>query len=501
MLRYRSFSRGEEITHPTSPHFARPVLLPLPTPNTMENHHLDVQISLDEHNDDISHIYTTSSPLLGHVTVTPIRRVRFDEVEITLEGTSTIIVDPRAPTALSPGFQPRHAFLRLTMPIPESQIPPSHMAQPGQIYKFPFNFVIPDRLLPSSCNHKCAGPHVKEAHLRLPPSIGGVKFSPAYLLSQFTRNIDYTIQAKVIQTRGADYKPGVLSSASREVQIIPSTSELPPMYIKPTDNDYAFIRTKELKKGRFKGKLGTITLSAEQPKPFVVSPTSSTPATITAILNARFEPLEPSLKPPSLGNLTSKIKTSTVYAARAYPDLPKRPMMESAFDTDRCVSLLDLRLLIFTIDSSAPWKFRASSETGDGTASEEASRNLALTQTWPAGPSRSGFYEATIDVPITLPQNKTWLPTFHSCLVSRFYSLDFSLTVHSPGNGPSSSLHLRIPVQISSALPPSYAEGTAVGRVEEDSPVRSQTTQVPGEAAFFRGRTLPGYEEELPPGY
>jgi len=232
-----------------------------------------------------------------------------------------------------------------------------------------------------------------------------------------------------------------------------------------------------------------------------VSPTYNTPATITAILNARFNPLEPSLKPPRLGNLTTKIKISTVYAARAYPDLPKRPTMESAFDTDRCVSLVDFPISTATIDSVALWDYHASSEAGNNAVSEEPSRNLTMTQTWPAESSCNGWYEAEVPVTLTLPENKTWLPTFHCCLVSRFYTLDFSLTVHSPGNGPSSTLHLRIPVQISSALPPSYAEGTTVERVEEDSSVRSQTTRVPREAAFFRGRTLPGYEEELPPGY
>src|SRR5699024_8625814 len=60
------------------------------------------------------------------------------------------------------------------------------------------------------------------------------------------------------------------------------------------------------------------------------------------------------------------------------------------------------------------------------------------------------YYTASIVVPIAPPDGrKAYVPTFHSCLVSRFYALDVSVSYRTPAaNIMDPSISLRLPVQM-----------------------------------------------------
>jgi hypothetical protein len=62
-----------------------------------------------------------------------------------------------------------------------------------------------------------------------------------------------------------------------------------------------------------------------------------------------------------------------------------------------------------------------------------------------------GSYTATVLVPVTLPKDKSFIPTFHSCLISRVYNLSFQLSVP----GAASAFRLRAPMQIGAERDPS----------------------------------------------
>ncbi|KAI7633257.1 hypothetical protein KC322_g22427, partial [Hortaea werneckii] len=70
------------------------------------------------------------------------------------------------------------------------------------------------------------------------------------------------------------------------------------------------------------------------------------------------------------------------------------------------------------------------------------------------------YYTARLLVPITLPNHKAFVPTFHSCLVSRQYALKLDLSISGTG-GIAPSLDLKLPIQISQA-----------GRQDNHSPER-----------------------------
>jgi hypothetical protein len=61
------------------------------------------------------------------------------------------------------------------------------------------------------------------------------------------------------------------------------------------------------------------------------------------------------------------------------------------------------------------------------------------------------YYTSTLLVPVTLPKYKTFPPTFNSCLIARAYSLDLSLSIPSGGAISSSTLTLKVPLQITAA--------------------------------------------------
>jgi hypothetical protein len=99
------------------------------------------------------------------------------------------------------------------------------------------------------------------------------------------------------------------------------------------------------------------------------------------------------------------------------------------------------------------------------------------------------FYTATILVPITLPANKTWIPTFHSCIVSRVYAIDLSLSVHTPGTGvPATSVVLHLPVQIA-------ANGNQVQQVQLTA--AEAAAELADANAFMQPRVIEVPSEEL----
>jgi hypothetical protein len=74
------------------------------------------------------------------------------------------------------------------------------------------------------------------------------------------------------------------------------------------------------------------------------------------------------------------------------------------------------------------------------------------------------FYTASIIVPITLPPGKAFVPTFHSCLISRIYALELCVSYQTPNaNALASSVTLKIPLQVTSA----YREGSIESPVDD----------------------------------
>jgi hypothetical protein len=97
----------------------------------------NVEILIDDHNP--GKVYTTFDGVSGKVNVTAPQNARFDDIRITLEGTTKTYVENLSPTSTRSKTLALHNFLKLVMPMRESDYPQPRIAEAGRTYSFPFN--------------------------------------------------------------------------------------------------------------------------------------------------------------------------------------------------------------------------------------------------------------------------------------------------------------------------------------------------------------------------
>ncbi|KAE9368803.1 hypothetical protein N431DRAFT_470490 [Stipitochalara longipes BDJ] len=465
----------------------------------------DMDILLDNHEE--GKIYTTLDALSGRVEITAPQNARFDEIQITLEGVVKTYVENLSPHTTRARTTAVHNFLRLTMPMRDADYPQPRIAEAGQTYKFPFNFVVPNQLLPRACSHKCNTEHVHNAHLQLPPSMGCREVSILDDLAPEMSKVMYWIKVKVLRNE-EDGKDVVLAEKLRKLRIVPAQAELPPMNILTGQSDYQLTKTKTLRKGVFSGKLGKITVSATQPSAIILPSPSlgvTLPATAMATLNLRFDPHDKSSQPPRLGGLTTKIRATTFFAARPNEFLPSHTTMTAHFETVRGVYDTTVSLSSRCVEAVSWTKHKAApAYTRRNSASSSDSSDCS--DNCPEAKPGSEYYSATVLVPITLPTSKTWIPTFHSCIVSRTYSIDLNLSIHTPGNGvPASTVALHLPIQVAAdgnqnEQAPMTAAEAAAELADAEEFLRPRVIEVPN-AAHIGNSVLVPQASDLPPSY
>ena len=321
--------------------------------------------------------------------------------------------------------------------------------------------------------------------------------------------ITYVIHVKVIKNKDRDGRNVVLVEGMKKLRVVPAMAEAPPMSLGHGFDDYVLSKTKLLRKGVFSGKLGRITASVAQTRAIMLplsTPDSimPIPATTMATVNLRFDPQDASSKPPKLGGLRTKIRATTFYAARPAQEFPTRISMAAAVESTRGVydfgvpvSSLCVEAVIWEMQTSAPSTQRRNSDSS--VTSTDDSDNATATEQKNIGT----YYTATILVPINLPSSKRFVPSFHTCVVSRVYTLEMLLTIQTPGTVvPSSSISLRVPVQIAAMgnltgfteLTPAEA---AAELAEVNEFFRPRVIEMPSEE-FIGTSTL---SSELPPSY
>ena len=464
--------------------------------------------------------YSTMDTIEGTVAITTTHDTKFENLEIAFIGTCNVFVDRLTTTpSMSGRTEATHRFLTLKQPIEDEDLPCPRKLVAGKTYTFPFFFTVPAHLLPRACTHRTASDHVRNTHLMLPPSMGDptlAGFGDRLLddLAPEMSKISYGIKVRIVQLRESDGSYSVLYEKVRKVRIKPAFEEQPPLNIDPSDPEYRTRHEKAIRKGLFKGKLGTLTAQSAQPKALVIpgarTNTGERITTMAKIL-LRFDPVEENNLPPKLGSLATKIKVSTFYASGPRSNFPSRASL--GFDLTQGVYTETVSLSSLCV-GSATWEKQSpsanpSTENGmlrrDSGCSTDSATDLVdsfnngiltASKNYKGG----SFYTAKISVPITLPDNKNFLPTFHTCLVSRMYILTFQLSAHAPGVS-DPTLNLKVPVQV-------CAEGSDTGN--ENARVRSAEAVVRMEARdLFTPRSIAppttddagNAESDLPPGY
>ncbi|ROW16861.1 hypothetical protein VPNG_01753 [Cytospora leucostoma] len=433
----------------------------------------DVQIHLGNH--FRAKVYTSSSPLSGEVTITTQRAVPFDTVEIILLGcTKTRTNGYNAP------HESTHTFLKMRMPVEESSYPVPRVLEAGTTLTIPFNFVLPNFLTLNACKHKVASDHVRDKHLCAPPSMGSWTRinSEKDDLSPNMAEVQYCIKARVWRSPEVQEQSVNIMEATKPIQVLPAFAEDAPLNITKNDRLYRLCGSKMMRKNLISTKLGQLTVSAQQPRAIMLEPDGNVAVGTTAKLDLQFEPVSGDIKPPKITGVSSKLTAHTYYSAG---------FINSIADTGEFTEggVLDRRGIYsksVSLDTDPPgnttWvPCRARRDSGycsdnacENTASEddefEAEQRPQQHQGQKSGtivslvrplrqrsptrrPRTSPFYYSTsLQLPVRLPSaKKYYVPTFHSCIASRVYTLHVTLTMAS-GPRSSSTISLNLPVQI-----------------------------------------------------
>ncbi|KAI7154617.1 hypothetical protein KC349_g7547 [Hortaea werneckii] len=418
-------------------------------------------------------VFTTLDKIEGVASVTATADTYFDDVEIEFVGTARTFLERLTTAAAASGrSEAFHQFLKLTQPGLEEHYPEANILKAGQTYDFPFVFGVPQQLLPRICQHKVQSPSVRDAHLQLPPTFGDKDFTdqPGELsdMAPDMASVRYGVFAKISKVKSTEEGASRVSLASRakKLRISPAVDEEPPLDAGGKDSEYVMRKEKMMRKGMLKGKLGTLVMEASQPPSLRMKPNSNhdseSRTTTMATVMLRFDPADENAQPPRLNCMNSKLKAVTFFASSARQSFPTKNA--SSLDLSQGIHTEQLQLSSRCM-ANVEWTKRQAEKPADTTTARRDSAtsfsggidNTPLPSEQYKGKS---YYTARLLVPLTLPNNKAFVPTFHSCLVSRQYALKLDLSISGTG-GIAPSLDLKLPLQISQA-----------GRQDNHSPER-----------------------------
>ncbi|KAJ0117928.1 rrestin domain-containing protein [Diaporthe amygdali] len=495
----------------------------------------DIQINLKNHFK--TKTYTSSSVVSGDVTITTQRDVRFDSVEIIMVGSAKTKTD-----GYSAPHESTYTFLKLVMPISESVYPVPRVLESSRTLSVPFHFVLPNFLTIGACTHKVESEHVKRQHLCLPPSMGSWARGNWEKddLSPQMADIEYTIRARVWKQPELQARPTKIMETIKSIQVLPTFPEDAPLSISKSDRLYCMTKTKAIRKNLLSAKLGKFTASAEQPRAIMLRPDGQVSTGTAAQIDLRFEPVSADTPPPKITGISSKITAHTYFSAGPIGCPPNMGDFNKAGVSDRRgVYSTSVNLPATTPLEKPTWlTYQARRDSGyftdtapENTASEDDAdeeerqrqqqrpRRKSITianlvrpskqqqaSSPPRRPRSSPVYHTTaMHVPVArLPTGKKFfVPTFHSCIASRVYTLHVSLQVAASAGG-STTVSLDLPLQVGvepeRAMGPGGAiEGEALPSFEDaveeaavDEFFRPRVLSVP-EIAFQETSVLPGY--------
>ncbi|GAB1318751.1 Bul1 C-terminal domain-containing protein [Madurella fahalii] len=492
----------------------------------------DIKVNLKDHYN--SKVYTSGSPLTGDVTITTKRQVRFDSIQVVLIGsTKTNFEGMNVPQEVT------HTFLKMVMPIPESTYPVPRVLETGRTYNIPFHFVIPQQLTINACNHTRLSDQLQDHHLVPPPSIGGWQKDD---MAPHMARVEYTIKARVLREDELGATKTRIMEATQTIQVLPASVEEPPLNVADKDKLYAMAKTKTLRRNILSTKLGRLTAEAVQPGAAVLSSDGRrTVSHPTALIKLTFEPESSSSSsstttsssssssshtptPPQISSVTGKVTAHTFFSSGTINNFPNLSEWNLPFGSDRRGQFfMSTALPAISFAEQPAWTSpstrtarrdsgycgsdegesnglggRAKNKSAKPRHTKEKSSSSSTTTT-----TTATKYETTLSIPISLPTDKkTFVPTFHSCIASRVYSLQLSIGVSVRGSTNTITLSLPLQVAIEGAAPAAAhiadgGDGAVVGSPADGPPsfeeaaadehLRPRVLQVPGEGYRDRG--------------
>jgi len=426
---------------------------------------------IEVHLESNSNEFTIGDRIHGKVVIeSSYAETHFDTIEIKLMGQSKTFVDLMS--AL-PGHQEisksSQTFLTLRQPGLEARYPLDRTFQRETTYDFPFEFVVPKRLVDGSCGHQIASPAVREAHLALPPSFSRHdsvgKGGEVDATVPETTIINYGISATIFKSKklNASKGPTTLATVWREILVVPCTDTALPTDINKTTrgaapSDHCLRAVKKMSKGIIRSSLGTVTVEATQPKCLKLKRREDEGAThrfCTVPVNVmlHFDNKNRSTaEAPQVSKITSRLEVNTFYTSSNHQDLPQKN--DSVCDRNRRVYTKHLPSTSFNPEKVV-WQ-TAKTQSKDDLSPEPAHMEIKEPTADTPSPPNSSSQTADLLVPVSIPVPTTLVPTFHSCLISRTYILETSIKLTSQGC--TRTANLRLPLQISADMDDHFAD-------------------------------------------
>ena len=460
-----------------------------------------IVIELERHYN--TKIYTSGSAIFGNAVITTTRDMAFDSFEIILTGTSYTRLDfvQQFPTHSA------RTFLKLRMPIPASHMPEDNTFEGGHTYVIPFHFVVPHQLTIGACHHKCTNDVLRAQHLRLPPTLGawsGDDQAPEMA------SIEYAIKARALKKQATGNTLLRLMEASRTLKVLPSLPEDAPLAITTQDERYCLSKSKTIRKNLLTAKTGKFSATASQPSAVMFSTDGHSMSSSSAHVKLAFTPASSEIGPPKINSLSGKLQSVTFFSAGAvnrFPDLGTRANWTAAPSLSYSATS---SLFSKTIDAPSWEQHNSPNLRRDSGYSSLGVDETTSDTDHEAGRGRRGSkakksrissinYTTTVDIPFTIPNDnqRFFVPTFHSCIVSRTYTLQLNMSVGQSNT----SLTLYVPLQIGVENSPENLEAelpsfeAAMAQAEEESAaghLQPRRLQMPS-LELQGGSELPGY--------
>ncbi|GAO16615.1 uncharacterized protein UV8b_01481 [Ustilaginoidea virens] len=423
-------------------------------------------LRFDLHQHFAAKVYTSGSAVTGQVSLCALRDIKFDDLEICLVGISTtqnFLHHESGAVAAT--------FMKLVMPNLRRDFPPNRTFLAGREYSFPFRFIVPSHLAMGACRHKCASPVVREQHLRLPPTMGfwdGHDQSPQMTQVRYAVSVLATKQSLLehLQTRVVE--------GSHMIRVLPAFSEDPPLEISPLDDRYALSKSKTIRKNFVASKLGRLTATTAQPKALMLSPDGHAAGGTLCRIKLAFESSGSHVLPPKINAISGKLVTHTYFDISSMTRLPNLGNCSACELPCPYQYTTSNKLFTLAMADCIDWKeeaYHASWEEFMFPSTVPPERR-ASAATCPEGVGNPKRLVSEIDVRFSLPEDSrvVYLPTFHSCHISRAYTLDLAISVGQTFT----TLSLAVPLQIG---------------VEAFHPLqRSAVPQLEAEVSFARGQ-------------
>lgn len=382
-----------------------------------------VEIDIGGHTE--SKIYTTGSKIQGSVKLTAHHQTAFHSVQVDFRGTTTTRQAFQYGTPFT-----THTFMQIRMPISEAVLPACQILEAGKVYNIPFLFIIPTDLSPKACNHQ--NTTVRERHLLLPPTIGAWKTKD---LTDGSISVDYVIRARLVLEKDDRGKERFVDH-DMSLKVIPVYPEQPPIHISSPNSQYCLSQTKTIRRNLLCGKAGILRVSTAQPRSMTLYLDHLQVSESRLAIDLEYIGTSPRSMPPEIRIKTAAIEAMTSFWPGPIGHLP-----------DHCEALSNSTSPVAPWSSSHPLLLQGveqvnwEKETDIDTSLKSFNKDF----------DQSGPYihKATIIQSFELPGKKLFfLPTFHSCMISRTYRVHFTLTTSAGGT----RLSLVVPLQIASGV-------------------------------------------------